>query len=107
MRTSTAAILSLPVQVFELPYQMADRFWGGTGLVIPVHLSHSFEHTMPHACVVGAMYFAACRFMAFDKHLNMVLGDSEELRKLPPKKGQDEVTFIGQCLPDHVFVIII
>ena len=31
------------------------------------------------------------RFMAFDKHLNMVLGDSEELRKLPPKKGQDEV----------------
>jgi small nuclear ribonucleoprotein B and B' len=29
--------------------------------------------------------------MAFDKHLNMVLGDSEELKKLPPKKGQDEV----------------
>lgn len=38
--------------------------------------------------------------MAFDKHLNMVLGDSEELRKLPPKKGQEEVRLartIGQC----------
>lgn len=33
----------------------------------------------------------AFRFMAFDKHLNMVLGDSEELRKLPPKKNQEEV----------------
>lgn len=40
-----------------------------------------------------------CRFMAFDKHLNMVLGDSEELRKLPPKKGQAEVCIVQPYCP--------
>ena len=30
------------------------------------------------------------RFMAFDRHMNLVLGDSEEFRKLPPKKGRSE-----------------
>lgn len=29
--------------------------------------------------------------MAFDRHMNVVLGDSEEYRKLPPKKGREEV----------------
>ncbi len=29
--------------------------------------------------------------MAFDRHMNLVLGDSEEFRKLPPKKGQEAV----------------
>ena len=28
--------------------------------------------------------------MAFDRHLNLVLGDSEEFRRLPPKKGKSE-----------------
>jgi small nuclear ribonucleoprotein B and B' len=30
------------------------------------------------------------RFMAFDRHLNLVLGDSEEFRRLPPKKGKSD-----------------
>lgn len=28
--------------------------------------------------------------MAFDRHMNLVLGDAEEYRKLPPKKGRSE-----------------
>ncbi len=32
-----------------------------------------------------------CRFMAFDRHMNLVLGDSEEFRRVPAKKGQEEV----------------
>ncbi|GBF88504.1 hypothetical protein Rsub_01217 [Raphidocelis subcapitata] len=30
------------------------------------------------------------RFMAYDRHMNLVLGDAEEFRKLPPKKGKGE-----------------
>jgi small nuclear ribonucleoprotein (snRNP)-like protein len=39
------------------------------------------------------------RFMAFDKHMNLVLGDAEEFRKLPPKKGKsdDEVRVLLCC----------
>lgn len=31
------------------------------------------------------------RFMAFDRHMNVVLGDAEEFRQLPPKKGVPDV----------------
>ena len=43
------------------------------------------------------------RFMAFDRHLNLVLADSEEFRRLPPKKGKsaDEVRSMQQLLSGH------
>ena len=35
-------------------------------------------------------FHALCRFLAFDRHFNLVLADTEEYRKLPPKKGKSE-----------------
>jgi hypothetical protein len=36
--------------------------------------------------------------MAYDRHMNLVLGDAEEFRKLPPKKGaKEEVSSVRSC----------
>jgi small nuclear ribonucleoprotein B and B' len=37
------------------------------------------------------------RFMAYDRHMNLVLGDAEEFRKLPPKKGKSDEE-VGQAV---------
>ena len=39
--------------------------------------------------------------MAFDRHMNLVLGDAEEFRKLPPKKGvaEEDVRGPPPCRP--------
>ena len=43
-----------------------------------------------------------CRFMAFDRHMNLVLGDAEEFRKLAPKKGRsDEEVLAGSLIPTY------
>ena len=44
------------------------------------------------------------RFMAFDRHMNLVLGDAEEFRKLAPKKGRSEEEV---CCPCSVFAIFL
>jgi len=42
---------------------------------------------------------AARRFMAYDKHMDLVLGDAEEFRTLPPKKGKSEEEVRAPPLP--------
>ncbi len=50
---------------------------------------------------VEDLFWCFDRFMAFDRHMNLVLGDAEEFRKLPPKKGisDEEVISSHHCLP--------
>ena len=44
------------------------------------------------------------RFMAFDRHMNLVLGDAEEFRKLAPKKGRSEEEVCCPCAVSAVFL---
>ena len=40
--------------------------------------------------------------MAFDRHMNLVLGDAEEFRKLAPKKGRSEEEVLAIYLLYHL-----
>lgn len=54
------------------------------------------KHALPRdvlqrtTSLLTACLRTALRFMAFDRHMNLVLGDAEEYRTLPPKKGRSE-----------------
>jgi hypothetical protein len=63
------------------PWSTAGRSWAGGALI-----KLSAILSIPCTDIAPSSY----RFMAFDRHLNLVLGDSEEFRRLPPKKGKSE-----------------
>lgn len=43
--------------------------------------------------------------MAFDRHMNLVLGDAEEFRKLPPKKGSADDEVDKLWFPEDSFAL--
>lgn len=55
-------------------------------------------HLQALANTVLSLSLSSCtgRFMAYDRHMNLVLGDAEEFRKLPPKKGSKEEVSRGR-----------
>ncbi|KAJ5077721.1 small nuclear ribonucleoprotein-associated protein b' [Anaeramoeba ignava] len=48
------------------------------------HLKSKIRVTVGKRTLVG-------QFLAFDRHMNIVLGDCEEFRRIKPKKGQKEI----------------
>jgi hypothetical protein len=74
--------------------QILGRYASTDSLALAGHAAQVTQALCPLWRLLPSAQFETLinfRFMAFDKHLNMVLGDSEELRKLPPKKNQEEV----------------
>jgi small nuclear ribonucleoprotein B and B' len=45
--------------------------------------------------------------MAFDRHMNLVLGDAEEFRRIPARKGQEEVRLqhFDLAVPCHALLL--
>ena len=60
-----------------------------TYCIIAFRKGKGYNRGLLHCCTY-ALVACICRFMAFDRHMNLVLGDAEEFRKLPPKKGRTE-----------------
>ena len=58
--------------------------------------AESFEAVPRSAASAADELSTTCRFLAFDRHFNLVLADTEEYRKLPPKKGRSEAE-VSSC----------
>lgn len=75
---------------------------------LPPRVAGVFERLRLHNSPICNLYLFSLpgRFMAFDRHMNLVLGDAEEFRKLPPKKGvsEEDVSRRGPCTSKHIAV---
>lgn len=92
---------------------MADKSWEGAGRSACGLVWR--RRPAPHGPLrrtPAHLLLHGCRFMAFDRHMNLVLGDAEEFRQLPPKKGvpEDEVRreppLAGRLTPQPLLICL-